>query len=492
MAIGWTPKHVETYPLNELTKPQFLVLALETAEKLGWGVVYLSPTGLIAYTSNEMFSWKSEVKIIVENGVAQLTSTSTGNEMGDFGKNKKKIQAFITQFEEMKLSMPPEEISTRYESLQAHFAQEEQDILTLPPVTFKEQVKEFVSFFIPTKDYFITPLIMDVNILIFILMVLSGVSFMSPTSESLINWGANFRPVTLDGQLWRLLTCCFLHIGFIHLLMNMYALLYIGVLLEPILGKTRFIAAYLLTGITASITSLWWHDFTVSAGASGAIFGLYGVFLALLTTKLIEENARKALLSSIAIFVIFNLTYGLKGGVDNAAHIGGLIGGLIIGYAFLPSLKQNDNSKLAHSTIGLLTLFIVLASFFVTNKIPNDMGIYTQKMAIFSENESKAMAIFQSLDGSLDDKQLADFKKIGNDNWNENIKLLDEIDKLKLPEEIQKRNQYIKKYCQLRLTACELYCKTIAEKTTKYNDAISNNGKEIDAIVMKIEGKDGK
>ena len=79
-------------------------------------------------------------------------------------------------------------------------------------------------------------------------MAINGVNIMLPDNGSLLNWGANFRPMTLDGQWWRLLTNCFLHIGIFHLLMNMYALLYIGVLLEPLLGRTRFLSAYLLTG----------------------------------------------------------------------------------------------------------------------------------------------------------------------------------------------------------------------------------------------------
>jgi rhomboid protease GluP len=137
-------------------------------------------------------------------------------------------------------------------------------------------------------------------------MAITGVNIISPDSESLVQWGANFRPLTLEGQAWRLLTNCFLHIGILHLLLNMYALLYIGVLLEPHLGRLRFAAFYILTCIIASTVSVSWHDLTVSAGASGAIFGMYGVFLALLSTNLIEKSARKALLASIGIFVVFN------------------------------------------------------------------------------------------------------------------------------------------------------------------------------------------
>ena len=79
-----------------------------------------------------------------------------------------------------------------------------------------------------------------------------------------------------------MLTCCFVHIGLFHLLFNMYALLFIGMALEPGMGKWKFATAYLLTGILASLASTAWHNNTVSAGASGAIFGMFGVYIALL------------------------------------------------------------------------------------------------------------------------------------------------------------------------------------------------------------------
>jgi rhomboid protease GluP len=490
MAVGFTPKHVEDYPLNELTQAQFLVLAFETAEKMAWKVVYVSENGLIAYTDNGAFSWNAEVKITIESGIAHLKSASSGNDMMDWGKNKKTIQTFIANFETIKSAMPEEEMTVKYDGLQQYFPPQGEDILTLPPATVTEQIKDFFSFFIPTKDFFITPLLIDANILIFVLMAISGVSIMSPTSESLINWGANFKPATLDGEWWRLMTNCFLHIGLFHLLMNMYALLYVGVLLEPILGKTRFIAAYLLTGITASLASLWWHDLTVSAGASGAIFGLYGVFLALLTTKLIEENARKALLPSIGIFVAFNLIYGLKGGIDNAAHIGGLIGGLLIGYAFIPSLKAFDNKQLKYMTIGLLTSVIMAISFILYQKMPNDIGLYSKKMDIFGLNETKALEVFQLPQDTPSDKLLADYKTKGIYYWTENIKLINDIEQLNLPDDIHKRNGKLKKYCDMRLLSCQLYCKALAENTDKYNAEIEDSIKQIEAILKDLNEKE--
>jgi rhomboid protease GluP len=228
-------------------------------------------------------------------------------------------------------------------------------LLNQPPQTSRDKIKNVFSVFIPTEGYFFTPIIVNINILVFAAMVISGVHFMLPDNDSLIKWGANFRPVTLDGQWWRLFTSCFLHIGVIHLLMNLYALIYIGLLLEPHLGKTRFVSAYLLAGIGGSVASLYWHDLTISAGASGAIFGMYGVFLAMLTTNLIEKSARKTLLTSIMIFVGYNLLNGLKGGIDNAAHIGGLVTGMIIGYAFYPSLIKPQQLNLKYLTVALCT-----------------------------------------------------------------------------------------------------------------------------------------
>src|SRR5580692_6058604 len=130
----------------------------------------------------------------------------------------------------------------------------------------------FLSLFEPREGYFVTPILIDINLAVFALMVFSGADFFQPGTASLISWGANVRYLTLDGQWWRIITNVFVHIGLLHVLFNMYALLYIGVLLEPQMGRLRFLAAYLLTGIMASLTSLYWHPNIISAGASGAIF----------------------------------------------------------------------------------------------------------------------------------------------------------------------------------------------------------------------------
>ena len=201
-------------------------------------------------------------------------------------------------------------------------------------------IKEMLEFFIPKEGFYITPILINLNLLVFIAMIIAGFGFVSFKGDDLLNWGANYKPVTTDGQWWRLLTNTFMHGGIMHILANMYGLLFVGIFLEPLLGKTEYLLIYLTTGILASIASIWWYDATVSVGASGAIFGLYGFFLATLLLKVSPPDFGKAFLTSTLVFVGFNLLMGFTGGIDNAAHIGGLLSGLVIGLVMSRQLKQ--------------------------------------------------------------------------------------------------------------------------------------------------------
>jgi rhomboid protease GluP len=490
MAFGLSPKYTRDFPFDNLTPEQFLVIALEAAKRLNWNIGYTSETGFIAFTKFSMSSWSEEVKIKLYSESASLKSECTGSQIMDWGKNEKNISNFALSFNELKNNYSPEELAEKYEALKPSLVSKSDDPLREPPSSTREKLTGFLSIFKPREGFFITPLIIDLNILLFILMVISGVNAFLPDGESLLKWGANFRPATIEGEWWRLLSSCFLHIGVFHLLMNMYALLYIGLLLESHLGKTRFAAAYILTGISASVASLWWHDLTISAGASGAIFGMYGVFLAMLTTNLIEKSARKALLTSIIVFVVYNLVNGLKGGIDNAAHIGGLISGLVIGYAYFPSLKKPEEINLKYISIGILTLVVMSSTFLLYKNIPvSDIAIYETRIQKFISQESMAVEVFSMPANTPDEQLLAEIKNRGIYYWNENIILLKELDKLNLPDQLHERIKIMLQYCNLRLKSYELIYKAIEEDTDRYQQQIDNYNNQINAIVNKLSGK---
>ena len=196
-----------------------------------------------------------------------------------------------------------------------------------------------------TPVFIVTPCLVGVNGLVFCLMVVSGVPILNPDLAQLVQWGANFGALSLGSQPWRAVTSMFVHIGIIHILFNMWCLWSLGQLAERLMGNWNFLILYLLSGVGGSLLSLWLHPQLVSAGASGAIFGVAGGLIALLGMKKaqIPGAAMKRTLKSLLFFVGYNLLYGMRGGIDNAAHLGGLLSGAALG-AFLPQRSPEATS----------------------------------------------------------------------------------------------------------------------------------------------------
>jgi rhomboid protease GluP len=180
----------------------------------------------------------------------------------------------------------------------------------------------------------VTAVLLGINLFLFVVMVLKGASVMQPNADHLLRWGANFGPLTIGGQWWRLLTAMFVHIGIVHLALNMWALWNLGMLAEYLYGPKTFLALYLLSGLAASLVSLAHNPLVPTAGASGAIFGVAGALIATLYLGKLPtpRSALRTTLISLLVFAGYSLVYGfVKGGIDNGAHIGGLISGLLLG-----------------------------------------------------------------------------------------------------------------------------------------------------------------
>ena len=204
----------------------------------------------------------------------------------------------------------------------------------------QDDLVDMMNFLVPKGEHFITSIIIDLNILVLLLMVFSGIDILSPNGKELLEWGANRRTETTGGEWWRLLTSMFLHGGVIHLLLNIYGLVLAALFVEPLLGRKNYSIIYILSGLCGSIASIWWYPNIVSAGASGAIFGLYGAILGLLLTNAFPKDGKKGILIMIGVYVLINLVWGLTGGIDNAAHLGGLLSGAILGIVLY---KLTDN-----------------------------------------------------------------------------------------------------------------------------------------------------
>jgi rhomboid protease GluP len=211
-----------------------------------------------------------------------------------------------------------------------------------------DEVIDMLKFLIPKDQHFITSIILDLNILLFITMVFSGIHLLYPNGQELLEWGANRRLETTNGDWWRLFTSMFLHGGVMHLILNIYGLVLAAIFVEPILGRKNYAILYIVSGLCGSLASIWWYSNTVSVGASGAIFGLYGAILGLLLTDAFPKGGKKGMLTMIGIYVGINLLFGLTGGIDNAAHIGGLLSGGLLGIILYKLDNENKNATQHH------------------------------------------------------------------------------------------------------------------------------------------------
>ena len=215
-----------------------------------------------------------------------------------------------------------------------------------------EENKVFTKIFEP-KKMIITPILIAICILVFIAMYIWGNG--SEDAVTLLLFGANFRGLVQAGEVWRLVTSMFLHIGLIHLVVNMYSLLIIGKQLESFLGKWKFLIVYLGSGILGSLLSVVVHS-SISAGASGAIFGLLGSLLYFgYHYRLYLGTVLK---TQVIPIIIINLLIGfMVPGIDNFAHIGGLVGG----YLLTMILGVPGKTKKSDRINGSIVLILLIA-----------------------------------------------------------------------------------------------------------------------------------
>ena len=202
------------------------------------------------------------------------------------------------------------------------------------------------------KQPIVTYIIMAICIILFILMELSGGS---TNSQTLLKYGANLDVLVKNGEYYRLFACIFLHIGIMHLLCNMYSLYIIGREVENLFGKIKYIVIFILSGIFGSIMSLAFTHNTISAGASGAIFGLLGALLYF--GMHYRTYLGEAIKRSIIPIIVINLIIGFFAeGIDLAAHIGGLVGGVLV--AMMVGVP--DKSKIKDIINGTILTIIYL------------------------------------------------------------------------------------------------------------------------------------
>lgn len=236
--------------------------------------------------------------------------------------NKKKSRVYtavLTKEDIEKRNLSDIYYSEQVEQLELHTYLLKQQIQHVHELE-KEKETSMFQYGKPYATYF---LIVSI-VMMFIITEWAG---SSTDIMTLIDFGAKYNPLIIDGEWWRFISAMFLHIGLIHLFMNSLALFFLGGVVERMYGTTRFVSIYLIAGLLGSIASFAFNA-SVSAGASGAIFGCFGALLyfGIVHPSLFFRTMGMNVLVILAINLVFGFVVPV---VDNGAHIGGLVGGFL-------------------------------------------------------------------------------------------------------------------------------------------------------------------
>jgi rhomboid protease GluP len=230
-------------------------------------------------------------------------------------------------------------------------------------------------------DFAVIYLLILANVAAFAFEIANGADFMAPTGQKLIELGANYAPLTMHGQAWRLVSSTFLHYGVIHIALNMMCL-WQGRIVERLFGHRAFAGIYAFAAVTGSFASLLRNAMVppgmqaASAGASGAVFGVYGAFGAYLVLRrsTIAEDTWQRTVRQVTSFLGINLLYGFAAPrIDVAAHFGGLIGGFLAAALVLVGRRSDEQRALRAAILAIATVALVAGAnlaFAPTDVVP--------------------------------------------------------------------------------------------------------------------------
>lgn len=252
----------------------------------------------------------------------------------------------------------------------------------------------------PPRFPVVTLTLIAINVVLYLIQVAGGMDWLAPHSDDLVRWGANLAVYSLTDEPWRLLTSMFLHIGLMHLAVNMYMLLSFGAMAERRFGPVRLLLVYLLSGLAGSVVSALWHadpfNQVVAAGASGALMGLTGAYLAdwLVASWHNDPHEDVKIGGPLVQTILINLVIGTAiPGIDNACHVGGLIGGFVVGGAF--AMVSPRASRLQRRLADVLICGGALAAMVAAVRAEPSEGLLMLKevhAAEKAEREEKRLA----------------------------------------------------------------------------------------------------
>lgn len=345
-----------------------------------------------------------------------------------------------------------------------------------------------------TPRTFVTLLIVLANAAVFVLMTIDSGELFSPNVQTLVEWGGNTGSKTLDGQWWRLITCMFVHVGIIHIGLNMWVLWGLGHLVERLVGNVGFFVMYFVAGIAGSVASVLWNPHVVSAGASGAVFGVFGALMGFvfLRRDSVPREIFQNLRNSGGMFLAYNLLFGLSvPGIDMAAHLGGLAAGAVCGVLMSQPLDRitawRRTVRNVLTTVVAAGLLAIVAHFWL---LP--MSHYVVAWRGFFQVETQAVEAFEKARTQYNEQGMDDAEFIAAVEsdviapWDEARR---EVVRLGTPpDRVQSQADLIIQYAEVRQQAWESLVVAIRDSDNEAMQRYQEHTQATERLLKEING----
>lgn len=493
LSWGYSPKIEKYIPLANFPADRYLIIARQAIENLGWKLSHISETGLIAYTPISLSSYGEEISVRIKSNFVLVNSECIGIQMcfTDYGKNAANLDRFFNEFEYVQYHLKDIWEET-LEKFHEFAATQDEAYFEKEPLTAKNKIKNILYLFYPQQGYFVTPILINLNILywIFSLVLLSwntrfqieDAPFNDLSQNPYLSMGANNRELVLNGQFWRLITHQLIHFSFLHLFFNLYSLAYIGLMTEHKLGAKKYLFVYIISGICGGLVSLIFHKSGIMAGASGAIMGLFGAFLALLWSNAFEQHANKALLISTLIVTAIMLIAGIDENTDNSAHIGGLASGFVMGYLLFNEhiFKMRFSMRQRYLFTTLITTVFAAAILIFTPDY--ELNKFRELQYAYDKNAFEFSKVYNLPNDLSKAEKLELIDRYGISAWQKNLRIVKQMRTLHLDERHRYRLDFNANIAVRALKIGQLLQLEYVEGSSQYRDEMAKLTAEINKI----------
>ncbi|MBA4139202.1 MAG: rhomboid family intramembrane serine protease [Segetibacter sp.] len=479
MPFGWKTEYEKKVPANGLSNWEIFAIAKEACRNLDWEYLVVDEHTFTATTPTNWTLTEEIITIQPEKEKILFKSKSENIELLEARHNQKNIEEeLLPAFNKVRKDWSATQLQNAATAIQTE---------TLKQLTTGNRVDSGKITF-GFKDHEVTFLLIALKLIVFTTMAINGVSAINPVAGDILKWGGCLKAYVTGGEWWRLISAIFAHKGVVDLLVSMAALYFIGLMVESILGKAKFLIAFLCAGMLGNLAGIMWYNETVIAGASGAVFGLYGVFLAFATTAYINKQFPKGWLLSILSYVIFSVVIGIRADVYNAINFGGFVSGICIGYLFYFFHFKRNVARAGGTRISVEVLIITsLLVFLYIRSKRNDTMRFEKAIMKLNQIEVKAMTQMQHLQFTKSNKEAAEVLRDSTlPEWQHFQKELIKTDSYKLNDKFTQKRKLLSKYAQMRVLQTTLLYESIKDSSDRHHNRINSVSDSIDLIIDQL------